>query len=68
MYPGANAGNLATYLMQPYNKHNTALPRENVTIDESMSDTSFATLYGLGNRGNDEAVHFAHPTQLREWS
>lgn len=66
MYPGASFGNLATYLLQPYDKHNAALPRENATTDEPMSDTSFVTLYSLGNRGNDEAVHFTLPTQLSD--
>lgn len=55
------------YLLQPYDKHNAALPRECATADEqTMSDTSFVTLYSLGNQGDDEAVHFTLPTQLSD--
>lgn len=63
VYPGANFGNLATYLLQTPDKHNAALPRGKALADDSVSHTSFVTLYSLGGI-NDEAVHFTLPTQL----
>ena len=67
VYPGANFGNLATYLLQPYNKHNDALPNGQGTANEPMTKDSFVTLYTFGGGGGtDEPSHFTAPTQLTD--
>ena len=66
VYPGTNFSNLAAYLLEPYEKHNAALSRENATPHDSMADMSFATLYCFGDRGNHLVTHFTLPTELSE--
>ncbi|KAI9794812.1 MAG: hypothetical protein M1816_002940 [Peltula sp. TS41687] len=68
LYPGNNFGNLATYLLQPYQSHAPMLSTStsSTTASNPPSKEFYLSLYNLNDRTTSGIRHFLSPSQFSD--